>query len=242
MGTPMNQTHRSVTVEGGTIEYCLIRKKVKNVNLRMYADGRVVVSAPANVPVAVVDIFVESKSERILSALRNFTQMAQASTAKRYTDGERLTILGTDVRISVVQSKQEKLEMRDGCICVAVRDPNDYAHVERRVRAFLRAQCEAMLRAMVATLHPLVAQYGVPVPALRFREMKTRWGSCMPGKGSITFNTRLIAFPRAAIEYVVLHELCHFVHPNHSERFYGLVGEMMPDWKGRKAMLRGEET
>ena len=86
-------------------------------------------------------------------------------------------------------------------------------------------------------LYPLVGKCGVKLPQLRIRNMKTRWGSCLPGKGMVTLNRRLIELPRNCIEYVVMYELCHFVHPNHSEEYYGFLGSLMPDLKERKGFL-----
>jgi predicted metal-dependent hydrolase len=79
--------------------------------------------------------------------------------------------------------------------------------------------------------------YRVPFKELRIRYMTARWGSCQPRMGIITLNSCLMEKPRRAVEYVVLHEFAHFVHPNHSKDFYALVERLMPDWKQRKALL-----
>ena len=72
---------------------------------------------------------------------------------------------------------------------------------------------------------------------LTVRKMKKRWGSCQPQTKTITINSQLIEAPRFCIEYVMMHEFCHFIHPNHSKDFYTLLQVMMPDWKERKKML-----
>ena len=81
--------------------------------------------------------------------------------------------------------------------------------------------------------------YSVPDPELKIRYMTARWGSCQPQKRIITLNSQLIEKPRRCIEYVVLHEFAHFIHPNHSREFYALVEHLMPDWKERKRELNG---
>lgn len=81
--------------------------------------------------------------------------------------------------------------------------------------------------------------YSVPDPELKIRYMTARWGSCQPQKRIITLNSQLIEKPRRCIEYVVLHEFAHFIHPNHSREFYALVERLMPDWKERKRELNG---
>ena len=79
--------------------------------------------------------------------------------------------------------------------------------------------------------------YPVPYPQIKIRAMTSCWGVCHPKKGSITLNRRLLSVPRSCIEYVVLHELAHFVHPNHSRQFYDLLTVLMPDWRMRKKEL-----
>ena len=83
----------------------------------------------------------------------------------------------------------------------------------------------------------LFEKYGVAYPTLKIRYMTSRWGSCQPKKGIITLNSKLIEAPRNCIEYVILHELVHFIHPNHSRQFWDFVAMMMPDWKERKKEL-----
>ena len=80
-------------------------------------------------------------------------------------------------------------------------------------------------------------KYGVERPQLRIRDMKSRWGTCHVKKGIVTLNKRLLAAPRGAVEYVVLHELCHLIYPDHSKQFYDFLAVMMPDWKERKQLL-----
>ena len=87
--------------------------------------------------------------------------------------------------------------------------------------------------------YTLFVPYGVKKPKLRVRTMRSCWGSCLVNKGIITLNRKLLMKPRECIEYVVVHELCHFIHPNHSKQFYGFMEQFMPDWKERKARLNG---
>ena len=87
--------------------------------------------------------------------------------------------------------------------------------------------------------YPAFISYGVKKPTVRIRTMKSCWGSCLVNKGIITLNRKLLMQSRECIEYVVVHELCHFIHPNHSKEFYKFMEQFMPDWKERKGRLNG---
>jgi hypothetical protein len=73
-------------------------------------------------------------------------------------------------------------------------------------------------------------------PVLRVRRMRTRWGSMSP-RGDMSLRLDLIRAPVECIDYVVVHELCHLVHPNHGREFWALVEQLVPDWKRRKRRL-----
>ena len=87
-------------------------------------------------------------------------------------------------------------------------------------------------------VYPLVQPLGVAWPELRLRRMKSQWGNCHWRQGYITLNTALARCPETLRDYVALHELVHFVHPDHGPGFYGLMDRLMPDWRQRRKELR----
>lgn len=86
-------------------------------------------------------------------------------------------------------------------------------------------------------IDPIVEKYGVEMPKVSVRKMKTLWGSCSVAHQAVTFNFYLIKARMPYIDYVVLHELVHFLYPNHSKHFYAFLSNHMPDWKERKFVL-----
>ena len=101
------------------------------------------------------------------------------------------------------------------------------------------AACLALYQEVSDRVFPLFAGVlGGEKPTLKVRDMRTRWGSCHPAKRQITLAARLALQPPAAVEYVVVHEYCHFVHPDHQAGFWALVGSILPDYKARRALLR----
>lgn len=100
-------------------------------------------------------------------------------------------------------------------------------------------QALALFTEVSEAVFPLFAEVlGGRRPVLKVRQMKTRWGVCAPAKRQITLNLRLAEKPRAAVEYVVLHEYVHFIHPDHSPAFWAAVARYLPDYKARRALLR----
>ena len=86
--------------------------------------------------------------------------------------------------------------------------------------------------------YPYFEKFGVKYPVIKFRKMVSRWGSCHPGKGILTFNTNLMYAPYECVEYVVLHEFTHFLVPNHSDKFYEELSKVCPEWKEYRKKLK----
>ena len=102
--------------------------------------------------------------------------------------------------------------------------------------------CEATARVAVRELAGMVADeeapgLGVSYGRIEIRDQRTRWGSCSP-RGTLSFNWRLALAPHDVLDYVVVHELCHLREPNHSARFWQLVGTTRPGWRQQRAWLR----
>lgn len=229
---------RMVLAEGREISYVLERKKVKNLNLRIRKDGSVFVSANDAVSFDEVDEFVCNKASYILSAVKRFNEMAlYKPQPKQYVSGETFYLQGRGLRLQVSQAAKDSISSDGVYIYLKAKDVNDFEKKRRMVNRFLDSQCKTIFVEVMDELYPLFKKYGIEKPALRIRDMETRWGSCLAKKGIVTLNKRLLEAPRNCIEYVVMHELCHFMHPNHSKYFYAFLSMLMPDWKERKQFL-----
>ena len=229
---------RSVIVEGRQICYQLERKKVKNLNLRVRKDGNAFVSANEMVPCDEIDAFIYSKASYILKAIDHFREMAQYKPQpKQYVSGETFYIQGRGLRLQVSQAKKDTISSDGVYIFLKVKDIHDIEKKQRIVTRFLDQECKTIFSEVMEELYPVVKKYGIEKPTLRIRDMETRWGSCLVKKRVITLNKRLLEVPRNCIEYVAMHELCHFMQPNHSKHFYAILSSLMPDWKERKRFL-----
>ena len=229
---------RSVVINGVAISYVLHRKDVKNLNLRIRPNGSIVVSARPEVQESVIDAFVVSKGKTIHGFLQNLQeQNIGQPQAKEYISGESFTILGRSLRLKVEESKPENVHSDGAYLHLVVADKTNKQRKALLVRRFLSNLRVEVFGEVMGNTYQLFKKYGVEKPQLITKDMQTRWGSCSKQTQSIILNKRLIEVPRPCIEYVVLHEFCHFLHPNHSRQFYDFVAMLMPDWKERKELL-----
>ena len=233
------EEQRWVNCENGKISYSLTRKPVKNVNLRLKSDGRVWVSANNSVPTEFIDAFIKQKQKYIISALAKFEEKKRLmkEIPKRYVSGENYTLLGKNLRLKVEEAKEETVYTDGIYIFLRVKDKKNFRHKEIMMDRWLKEYQMMIFKELVDEKYALFQKYNVPYPELRVRYMTSRWGSCQPKRGIITLNSQLIKVPRNCIEYVVLHEFAHYIHPNHSRQFWDFVTMMMPDWKEHKKEL-----
>ena len=229
---------KEIILKGRRIEYELQIKAVKNINLRIKADRTVFVSASPSVSVQTIEEFLVSKSDYILNALEYYEDIARyAPKPKQYVDGESFRIFGHDRRLIVVNGTNNAVESDESYITLTVKDVSDIEQKRKTMEQWRYSLCRDKIQSLCEAVYPKFQKYGVSYPVLRFRNMVSRWGSCQPKHGVLTFNYALVEAPIFSIEYVVVHEFTHFLQPDHSRRFYQQLAMFMPDWEERKRIL-----
>ena len=224
-----------------TISYVLTRKQVKYINLRIKSNGEVAVSAHRRVPATYVDKFVESKAPFILEALERVEKRREETGDQphNYETGEIFRLLGRDYALVVEEAGREEIFFRGDSLVLRTKWPDHYPHKKNMMEKWMRFFTRKTFSEIIDWAYPQFVPYGAPYPVWTVRAMTSRWGSCQPQTGKITLNSKLIFYPKEAIEYVVVHEFAHFAHPDHSKAFWALVAEIMPDYKERKKLLNG---
>ena len=156
---------------------------------------------------------------------------------RKYVDGEHFKLCGHDLRLKVSQGTKNYVENDGVYIKLTVKNINDFELKQKTMDKWIKEQCVSTISMICEAVYPKFQKYGVKFPMLKFRKMISRWGSCQPKRGILTFNISLIEAPIACIEYVVVHEFTHFLQPNHSKKFYTQFTMFMPDWVERKKIL-----
>ena len=215
----------------------IVKKNVKNINIKVKPSGEVVVTAPRSVSQKELEYVLQKRKGWIEQKVA-FFKAHQPPQPKEYVSGENFCYLGRNYRLKVIESDEELVKLQRGYLQVFVKHREDYEQKRQLLYAWYYQKAIFHFGKAMAKYQPLVNQ---EVKRVRIREMKTRWGSCNTLKGYINLNLKLIEKPTECIEYVVLHELAHLVHPNHSVRFYNYVTLFMPNWRERKRRLERRE-
>ncbi|EKK5569259.1 M48 family metallopeptidase [Morganella morganii] len=206
--------------------------------IKVHPDCRVVVSAPEEADDLAVLTAVKKRGRWIYQQLRDFRRQLEYITPRKYISGESHYYLGKQYLLKVIEEPAEvqRVKMLRGKLEVTLRQksPEKVRQLlidwyKTRAKNVFAKRLEAMLEQALWVNAP---------PPLRVLTMQTQWGSCSPS-GRLTLNPNLVKAPRECIDYVILHELCHLAEHNHSERFYRLMGQVMPEWEVVKTRLDG---
>ncbi len=229
---------KTIILNGREVTYDLQRKTVKNINLRITADGTVHLSASIRVPERAIEDFLNSKADFILKALDHYAYVkSHSQKPKQYVDGEKFTVLGIERTLKVVRGNKNTVNYDKEVITLIVKSTDDTELKKRTLDQWMTRYCKEVVFAVCENIYPEFKKYCADFPEIRFRRMTSRWGSCQPKKRVLIFNTALVEASLPCIEYVVTHEFTHFLHPDHSKSFYNSLALFMPDWKERKKAL-----
>jgi predicted metal-dependent hydrolase len=203
----------------------------RTLSLELRADGSVHVAVPRGLRLAEVRRFVESRRAWIDSKRALLSPAAPRRLPLE--TGARLPYLGSELTLIVEQHAKARALCRREQEVLVVRAAHAQS-TQHVIEAWYRRQALAHAGERVAHFARLV---GRAPRAVTIRAQRTRWGSCS-ARGSISLNWRLMQATPAILDYVVVHELCHLLVPNHSARFWAEVGRVLPDYPERRAALR----
>lgn len=224
----------SLAFESGAIDFTLVRSDRRSLGVQVMRNGTVVVRAPHNVPHSTIEHFLKEKEDWIVRHQRRLRALPRR--VLEYCDGARHDWLGVERVLRVKRGRRPSARLSERTIHVAVPDPLNARQVEKALCAFYKHCAPKIFEVRTRNLFSPFAEKGYVFPTIRTRWMKSNFGS-MSRKGVMTLNLTLLRKPVVLIDYVILHELCHLVHMNHSREFYQLLGRLLPNWRSHKATL-----
>lgn len=225
----------TITYGKTNIDYQLLMLDRRSLEIAVHPDKSVVVKAPRNVPLDTIHERVKKRVSWIKRQITYFSQFEPRTPDRRFVGGESHMYLGRKYRLKIQNSVRDKVLLKNGYFYVECTR-NDSSQVCHLIEEWYRRHSTAYLSKTFEDCWEAFSREGYAKPKLEIRKMEKRWGS-LSVKGRLTLNVNLVQAPRECIEYVIIHELCHLVHHNHSAEFYKLLHQMMPDWVKRKHKL-----
>ena len=218
-----------------TINFGLTYTDRKTLGITVYPDLSVQVKAPVNATLEKIYEKVEKRAAWILEQKRYFLAFEPSNITYLYKSGETHYYLGRQYRLKIVEGKADEVSYKGRYLHIET-DNKSPEHIKKLLDVWYRERAKIKFAEYAEPLIESFKKYDVEPKNLFIQLMKSRWGSCT-AEGNIILNPKLIKAPIACIEYVIVHELCHLVHRNHTKAFYALQSREMSDWEKWKDKL-----
>jgi predicted metal-dependent hydrolase len=215
------------------IDFWLEYTSRKTLGISVTPELLVLVKAPVNTTLEKVKEKIRKKAPWIIKQQSFFLSFHPKTPARRFISGESHLYLGRQYRLKVIQSKTESVKLKGQFIEV---EATDKSKVKQLLNDWYLRNAKAKFHLIARPLIDKFKKHKVEPSSIVLREMPTRWGSCTP-KGKIILNPELIKAPRGCIEYVIIHELCHLIYHDHTQKFIDLQTKEMRDWEKWKIKL-----
>ena len=232
----------SVDINGEKIIFFVQRKNIKNINLKVNIDKKVTMSIPMKMEIEIAKDFIKKKAEWITKQQKYYDSFAEVKEHITFENRETVYLLGKQYKMKIISDIKNEILIKGRYFEIHIKEKyiENKRYIEKVYYKWLKEYAVEVLTDLVKKYQTELKKYNIKVPKIEIRQMKSRWGSCLPSNNKVIFNLNLIKTPICCIEYVVLHELSHFKYPNHSKSFYNFVTIFMPDWNTRKKILDEE--
>jgi len=231
----------NLKVGSTVISYSIRRSlRAKYVSISIGADG-VQVVAPVSMEDNEIIPLVENKREWIFNRFECYRQRpTQIRMEHEFISGEKLLFMGEYYPLRVLEHEGRycRVKLTDHQFLISIN--KDIPQEKRRdvIRGKLEQWYIGRAKTLIhERLELFTGKISVKVNKVRFKNQKTRWGSCSQ-KGNLNFNWKLVLAPMCIVDYVVAHELCHLIQMNHSKEFWQLVESQIPAYKERRKWLK----
>lgn len=222
--------YRITCLEELKIPYLIQQKKVKRLTVKYNSNGILVITQPLGVSDVFVIKFIEEHLDWILNH-----KPVKPLPHEKYKDGDSYLLLGREHILEIVYSNYETVILKQNKLIV-------YTSSEKRIEEILDKfrfeQAEIVFNEMLYKCFNNMSEHLNKYPKLTIKKAKSRWGCCFVNENRIMLNIALIHLPLTLVEYVIFHELVHFVHSNHSKDFHQLLQKYVYDERKKQKMLK----
>ncbi len=221
-----------IKIEDEIIECKLIKSDRKSIAIEITRDGEVLIRVPKKMKEQDLGRIIKSRQRWIY--VRVMAARERQPVSNLYVTGRKLLFLGQQIELQVeYQNKRERVFQLGDKLHVWIMEEHK-EQIPRMIEQWYRHQARIILRNLTDKYANMM---NLSVNQIFIKDQKTRWGSCS-AKHNLNYNYRLVMAPEPVIEYVVIHELCHLIHMNHSVDFWHEVEKVQPEYKKYRKWLK----
>ena len=197
----------SVDINGEKIVFFIQRKNIKNINLKVNLDKKVTMSIPMKMEIEIAKEFVKKKAEWIKKQQNYYEAFAEEKENITFENGETVYLLGKQYKMKIISSTQNNIVVKGKYFEINIKEKyiENKKYIRKVYDKWLKEYAEQILKDLMVRYQSTLKKYNIKIPKLEIRQMKSRWGSCIPSSNKVIFNLNLIKTPMCCIEYVVLH-------------------------------------
>jgi predicted metal-dependent hydrolase len=226
----------SIQYGNSKIDFQLIYKERKTLGIKVYPDGSIVVSAPLDTKMDKIIEKVKAKAQWIFKQEMFFMLFEPRAIEKTYESGEGHLYLGRNYRLKIKESNNKSVKLKGGYIWIETKNKNNTEKIKDELNEWYKQKAIIHFNSLYEQRLKLAEELSSKNTSLKYRWFNNRWGSCF-NDGTICLNLELIKAPKECIDYVIVHEMCHLEHHNHSALFYKLLDKKLPTWRDSKDKL-----
>ncbi len=232
----MKQFSGTIAYGREKIEFSFFHVERKTMEISVHPDQRVVVKVPFEIDIEEIKKKISKRARWILKQQAFFRQFDPRTPERRYVGGETHLYLGKQYRLKINSGKDATVKLKKGFFEIRVQGEISSEKVKRLIDKWYKEKAKTRFSESLDRCWVYFDKFSSTKPKIQIKRMRKRWGS-LSVTGMLTLNIDLIRAPRDCIDYVVIHELNHLQHRNHTPEFYRFLEQILPDWEKRKHRL-----
>lgn len=221
-----------------TIEFHVVYRNRKTMEIQIQAPDKVTVISPKGIKEDEILKAVKDKSKWITQKLFQIREMEYLKRDREYVNGESFIYMGRNYSLQIVideSCKVPEAKLLRGKFYVHTHS-NDADIIRLALEKWYK---EKALQKVLERVSYYQKYFDLAPNKVMIKEQKKRWGSCS-NQRNLYFNWKCIMAPSPVLDYLVVHEMCHMVHMNHSPEYWNLVKSILPDYEKRRELLRNQ--
>jgi predicted metal-dependent hydrolase len=210
--------------------FTVARSNRKTLSIYVERNGSVLVRAPRNIPQKVLNAIIKIKGYWIYKSITELQELNRTKVTREIANGEGFLFMGKSYRLKIEEGLETPLTLAQGFFKLDADD------VEDARQHFINFYKEKGKQHISERVHLIRGKFGVNPKSIRVMDLQNRWAS--RSDKSINFHWKVMLAPMTIIDYVIIHELAHYLAPGHGSKFWEQVESVMPDYQEKKIWLR----